>query len=455
MYGIFDRVTIEEAKLPRLKEDIVKILSMTKKFGIYTALEHKQSSDSALSKSLDKDVFNMGETVRRFTDKNYCPDFDLTYPDFTPQHFSANRAEGACPVCHGLGEILDIDFEKTIDPFSPYTKALLPWRDSMLGQTILKKIAEKYSIDQDKLWKDLPERFRQVVIEGDGELLRLGMGGKYTSMYYRGLKDVLTSQFNKGVLTVDFQSMFELKPCEECGGAKLRKESMHVFLYTGPTGKQPQNFKTEGKSGLLNLFDFQKMPMNDLIKALEHYKDTSSKAQILVNRILLPLINRAKTIQGLGLGHLTLTRQVDTLSGGEIQRLRLAKQLGNKLTGITYVLDEPTIGLDDGEVERTIQAIKSLKEMGNTILVVEHNDAFIRASDWVVEIGPSSGDFGGQLLFNGPYTEFIKSDTLTAQYIRGDKKIEITFDHQPTGNNISVKKASGNNLQSIDVDIKV
>ena len=133
----------------------------------------------------------------------------------------------------------------------------------------------------------------------------------------------------------------------------------------------------------------------------------------------------------------------------------MAKQLGNKLTGIIYVLDEPTIGLDDKEIFRAITAIKKLREMGNTIIVVEHNEEFIKASDRVVEIGPGAGDFGGKLMFNGPYDEFLKSDTLTAQYILGKKKVSIDFEHSPSNSFIKIKKASKYNLQNVDVQIRL
>lgn len=455
VYGIFDRVTIEEQKLPRLKEDIIKILAMSKKFGVYAFLNNKHDDSSQISRSFDKDVYAITDEIKRFTDKNYCPDFDITYPDFTPQHFSANRAEWACPACHGLWETLKIDIDKIIDPWSPYTKAILPWRDSLIGQTILKKLAQKYGIDEDKLWNDLPERFKVVVIEWDGELLRLGLSGKYMSLYYKGIQDILTQQYNKWILTVDFQAMFDMEPCEECHGAKLRKESMHVFLYTGKPWKQPVNFITEGREWLYGIFDLQRMPISHLITTLEEFWSNSLKPEALLKRILTPLIDRAKTIAWLWLGHLSLLRQIDTLSGGEIQRLRLAKQLWNKLTGIMYVLDEPTIWLDDDEVVRTIEAIRWLKQAGNTIVVVEHNDAFIKASDRVIEIWPWSGDFGGNVTFSWPYEEFLKSDCLTAQYVRWDKKIEITFDHRPSEQKLVVKKASQNNLKNIDVSIRI
>lgn len=455
IYGIFDRVTIEEAKLGRLKDDIIKILSLTKKFGIYEGLETKQDDDNEVSKNLDKEVFTVANSIRRFTDKNYDPDYDISYPEFTTQHFSPNRAEGACQHCHGLGEILQVDMDRIIDRGAVLSKAVIPWKDSVLGQTILKKLAQKYSIDEDLPWAQLPQWFQQVIIDGDNELLRLGMGGKYVSMHYNGIQDVLTSQYNKGVLSVDFQAMFQMQPCSECHGSKLRKESMYVFLYMGKPGKQPTNIFEENVEEMFTIYDLQRMTISDLIARLKLYRETTEKPDVLVTRILTPLLDRIQTIANLGLGHLNLHRQIDTLSGGEIQRLRLAKQLGNKLTGIIYVLDEPTIGLDDREIERTIAAIKSLKDMGNTILVVEHNEAFIKASDWVVEIGPGSGDFGGHLLFSGPYDKFVKSQTLTADYITGKKYIDVKFEHTPDDKWIKVKKASQNNLDNIDVNFRL
>lgn len=197
IYGIFDRVTIEEAKMGRLKEDIIKILSLTKKFGVYEGLESKQDDDNEVSKNLDKEVFTVSNSIRWFTDKNYDPDYDISYPEFTTQHFSPNRAEGACQHCHGLGEILQVDMDRIIDRAAALPKAIIPWKDSVLGQTILKKLAQKYSMDEDLPWHQLPEWFQKVVIDGDGELLRLGMGGKYVSMNYNGIQDVLTSQYNK------------------------------------------------------------------------------------------------------------------------------------------------------------------------------------------------------------------------------------------------------------------
>ena len=491
-YGIFDRVTLEEQKVWRLKEDIIKILSETKKFGVYLAeknttaeptsqkqveanfwsgIEITQAKKSKKSDSkADGQEINQWTHIQRFTDKMYCPNCNITYPEFTTQHFSPNRQEGACSHCLGIWEILQVDYNKVIDPASPLIDAILPWRDSNLGQWVLKKLCEKYSMDPEKKRAEQPERFLNVVIEGDQELLRINTWGKYTSIKYNGIEEIIKDQYVKGLLTVDFQAMLNMKTCPHCFGSRLKKESLHCFL----TIKKEDIGKKSDFSNLLptlftqqeglpfaqpedqdlikfNIRDLQKIELNELVNLLELYKSTSEKPINLLERILNPLLDRAKTIQELGLGYLMLTRGVDTLSGGEIQRLRLAKQLWNKLTGIIYVLDEPTIGLDTWEIKKAIVSINKLKEMGNTIIVVEHNEEFIRASDRIVEIWPWAWDFGWELIFNGSYEEFTKTRTLTSDFITWKRKVSIDFSHTPSKKRVDIRKASKFNLRNIDV----
>ena len=491
-YGIFDRVTLEEQKVWRLKEDIIKILSETKKFGVYLAeknttneptsqkqveanfwagieITQAKKSKKADSKA-DGQEINQWTRIQRFTDKMYCPNCNITYPEFTTQHFSPNRQEGACSHCLGIWEILQVDYNKVIDPASPLIDAILPWRDSNLGQWVLKKLCEKYSMDPEKKRAEQPERFLNVIIEGDQELLRINTWGKYTSIKYNGIEEIIKDQYVKGLLTVDFQAMLNMKTCPHCFGSRLKKESLHCFL----TIKKQDIEKKSDFSNLLptlftqqeglpfaqpedqdlikfNIRDLQKIELNELINLLELYKSTSEKPINLLERILNPLLDRAKTIQELGLGYLMLTRGVDTLSGGEIQRLRLAKQLWNKLTGIIYVLDEPTIGLDTWEIKKAIVSINKLKEMGNTIIVVEHNEEFIRASDRIVEIWPWAWDFGWELIFNGSYEEFTKTRTLTSDFITWKRKVSIDFSHTPSKKRVDIRKASKFNLKNIDV----
>lgn len=492
-FGIYDRITLEETKRSRLKEDIIKILSESKKFGVYQADRIWENSTVSSNKQVEagfwgnieisskkkekqeekSDFWSRLSAIQRYTDKMYCPNCNITYPEFTTQHFSPNRQEGACEQCLGLGEILQVDYNKVIDPQSPVMEAILPWRDSNLWQSILSKLCEKYSMDPEKKWADQPAWFLNVIVEGDQELLRIQSGGKWTSIKYNGIEEIIKDQYNKGLLTVDFQAMLNMKTCPHCFGSRLKKESLHCFLSLEEKGVKKSDFKSlvpslfvnredigfakpENENLIkINIWDLQKMELTNLIRFLELYKNTSSKPRNLLERILNPLLDRASTIEELGLWYLMLTRGVDTISGWEIQRLRLAKQLGNKLTGIIYVLDEPTIGLDSWEIKKAITAIKRLQAMGNTIVVVEHNEEFIKASDWIVEIGPGAGDFGGELVFNGSYEDFLKSKTLTADFITGKRKVCVNFSHRPTNKRVEIRNARKYNLKNINVKLNL
>ena len=492
-FGIYDRITLEETKRARLKEDIIKILSEAKKFGVYHADRISEETTIKNSKQVEagfwwnieintktkekqeekSDFWSRLSAIQRYTDKMYCPNCNITYPEFSTQHFSPNRQEGACEQCLGLGEILQVDYNKVIDPQSPVMEAILPWRDSNLGQGILSKLCEKYSMDPEKKWADQPAWFLNVIVEGDQELLRIQSGGKRTSIKYNGIEEIIKDQYNKGLLTVDFQAMLNMKTCPHCFWSRLKKESLHCFLSLEekeikksdfkslvPTlfiNREDINFAKPENEHLMkiNIRDLQKMELKDLVSFLELYKNKSDKAKNLLERILNPLLDRANTIEELGLGYLMLTRAVDTLSGGEIQRLRLAKQLGNKLTGIIYVLDEPTIWLDTWEIKKAITAIKRLQTMGNTIVVVEHNEEFIRASDWIVEIGPGAWDFGWELVFNGSYEDFLKSKTLTADFITGKRKVNVNFEHKPTNKRVEIRNARKFNLKNINVKLNL
>lgn len=447
VYGIYDRITLEESKIPRLKEDIIKILSESKKFGIR---KENESSD-----------------IERMTDKNYDPEYDISYPDFTSKHFSPNRIEGACACCSGIWQILQVDRDKIIDPESSYMRAILPRRDSQYGQNILQRLWQKYNIDISLLRHELPDRFRHVVLEWDEETIRIQSGEKMANITYQWVEPILKDQYQKGMLTVDFQAMLSMEHCPECQWAKLSKESRHVFI-TLPKDIIPQEIQKTLTSHqsyddivktmnpdivMINIAQIQQLPLSDICTLLELYQNHTDQSFKLIERILNPLMDRIRTIEKLGLWYLSLHRQVGTLSGWEIQRLRLTKQLGNKLTGIIYVLDEPTIGLNRIEIVKVIEAIQWLKKMGNTIIVVEHNEEFIKASDRIVEIWPGAWDFWGKLVFNGSYDDFIQQDSLTAQYITGKKKVYIEFEHKPINKSISIKKAHKYNLKHIDASI--
>lgn len=501
IYWIYDRISVEEEKLPRLKEDIIKILWDSPKFWVYV-MDQKSESVSASkventsmsnieisSNKSDKrwtennktswsKYDNSEDEIQRFTDKMFCPNCNITYPEFTTQHFSPNRAEWACECCHGLWEVLQVDFDKIIEPSSPLKDAILPWRDSNIWQAILRKLCEKYNQNLEKVRSEQPERFLHIVVYWDNEELKLPVGSRLPVKWKRAwfkyvwMEDVIKEQYEKWMLTVDFQAMLDMKPCPECFWSKIKRESLHVFLaFPKSASKEIKKLPHYSESFLqqdlpfakpendwlekINIRDLQKIPLEEMRELIQLYVSTTDQPQLLISRITNPLIDRVQTIDDLWLWYLTTNRQIDTLSWWEIQRLRLAKQLWNKLTWIVYVLDEPTIWLDTKEIERTIRAIRKLKDMWNTIMVVEHNEEFIQASDWIVEIWPWAGDFWWELIFSGPYSEFLKSNCLTAQYLNWKKKIEMEFNHTPTNKRVKIRKASKYNLQKVDASINL
>ncbi len=429
IFGIYDRISINKSNSSRVHENIVKILSEDLKFGVVRI----QKQDWGHIKK---------EDIYWYTDKNFCAQCNIAYPEFQPQHFSPNRAEGACEVCLWIGETLQVNMDLAIDENAPLYEAILPWRESNLGKAILDKLTKKYGISGDIKRKSLPDWFKDIVLNWDDELLRLSYGGKYISIRYRGIEDVLRQQYQKGFLTVEFQSLFSIKTCPACGGARLKKESLNVFLLDNDNKKY-------------NIWDLQNMHLEALLHFLKNFKSQTNAPKQLLDRILNPLIYRLEILVDLWLWYLTSSRRIDTLSWWEIQRLRLAKQLGNRLSGIVYVLDEPTIGLSPIEIKKVIEAIKELAALGNTIVVVEHNEDFIVSSDWIIEIGPGAWDFGGEVVFEGSLKEFLKTDTLTAQYLRGDKQIDVNFAHKPTSHKISIRGAKIHNLQNINIDFPV
>ena len=425
VYGIYDRITVNNQNKQRINENIVKILWEADKFGIVPI------------KKLDEQKIE-GKIINWYTDKNFCPSCNISYPKFEPQHFSPNRAEGACEVCLGIGQTLQVNMDLIVDENAPLRDAILPWRESNWWKKILEKLASKYWISLNTPWSSLPKWFKDIVLEGDEELLRLSYGGRYISLRYKWVEDVLRQQYQKWLLTVEFQALFSQKQCPACWWAKLKKESLNVFL---ELGKQKYN-----------IWDLQNLTLQELYSFLKKFYQKSDAPKQLLQRILKPLLWRLEILIELGLGYLTSARRVDTLSWWEIQRLRLAKQLWNRLSWVIYVLDEPTIGLSPKEIKKVIQAIQQLAKLGNTIIVVEHNEEFIKSSDWIVEIGPGAGDFGGEIVFEGSLKEFLNSDTLTAQYIKWEKKVDVKFEHSPRAQKIVIRGAQMHNLKSVNVE---
>jgi len=440
VYGIYDKITLKESNKYRLQEDLIKLFSSNDE--IYVA---KYTED--LSNELN---------LHSYTIYSYCSNCDIHFPEYTPAHFSPNRVEWACPECKWTWQTLQVDFSKIIDENQSVKNAILPWRDSNLWQKILQKLSIEYGFDLEQPWKDLDDEIKDIILNWDGQLLRINLWGKYMSLYYHGVEEIIKDQYERGLLTRDFQAMVNFWTCPKCKWKKLNDFALSVKLWEQM--KQPDETRWE-ENDLKSPFSadityYQNLTIDELIDELKKLKFSKEKEE-LKNRIILPLLDKLETIKSLWLGYLSLSRQVDTLSGGEIQRLRLAKQLWNKLSGIIYVLDEPTIWLDTEESLKTIQAIKKLKEMWNTIIVVEHNEDFIKNADYVIEIWPWAGDFWWNIVFSWTINEFLKSNTLTAKYVTWKEKINPVL---PERNKdfkqfIEVKKAHKHNLKNVDVKI--
>ena len=419
VYGIYDKITLSTSNKTRLQEDLIKLFATNNE--IYIA---KYTDD--LSSNIN---------LHSYTIYSYCSDCNIKFPEYTPAYFSPNKSQWACEVCNWIWETLQVDFERIIDENQPVKNAILPWRDSTLWQKILQKLAFEYWFDLDTKWKDLDKDIKNIILYGDGSLLRLNLWWKYISLYYNWIEEIIKDQYEKWLLTRDFQAMVEFKTCPKCKWTKLNDYALAVKL----------NSK--------DISYFQNLPIWDLIKELSKLTFSKEK-KLLSKRIIAPLLDRLKTVEDLWLGYLSLSRQVDTLSWWEIQRLRLAKQLWNKLSWIIYVLDEPTIGLDEKETQKTIEAIKKLKKMWNTIIVVEHNEDFIKNADYIIEIWPKAGDFWWEIVFSWSIDKFLSSNTLTALYVNWKKQINVDIP-QPTIKDkfLEVKKAHKHNLKNIDVKI--
>ncbi len=425
VYWIYDKITLKESNKERLKEDLIKLFATNNE--VYIAEYNEE---------LKPDI-----ELKSYTIYSYCSNCNINFPEYTPAHFSPNRVEWACEYCKWTWETLQIDFEKIIDENQPIRNAILPWRDSTLWQKILQKLSIEYWFNIDVKWKNLDKEMKDIILNWDNSLIKINMWWKYISLHYNWIENIIKDQYEKWMLTRDFQAMINFKTCPKCNWKKLNNFALSVKLVSS------------SNTNIETIVDFQNLPISKLITELANLKFSKEKKE-LANRIINPLLDKLKTIEDLGLWYLTLSRQTDTLSGGEIQRLRLAKQLWNKLSGIIYVLDEPTIWLDKKETLKTIKAIKELRDMWNTIIVVEHNEDFIKNADYIIEIWPWAWDFWWEVVFSWNIKKFLKTDVLTAKYVTWKSKINVNMPKSKLKNKfIEVKKAKKHNLKWIDVKI--
>lgn len=420
LYLVYDKLTLVDEKIDRLKDDIIKLLTENNKFWIINFRYNN---------------------IFYYTDKNFCPNCDIFFPNYTPLHFSPNTQQWACENCHWIWKTLQIDIDKIIDIDSPLIDAVVIFKEDLYFQKILEKLCQKYDINIKEKWYNLPKRFIDILLNWDWEIIKISYWDKYYTINYNGLEKLVLDYYYKWLLKEDFYVFLEEKTCPVCNWKKLKKENLSVKINWYDIWDL-QNTRIQELIDIINQFEV------NLLSEKPYYKD-------VLNKVLLPLKERLNLMKDLWLWYLTLSRSIDTLSWWEVQRLRLVRQLWNKLSWIIYVLDEPTIWLDKEEVVEVIRAIKKLKEQWNTIVVVEHNEDFIKEADWIIEVWPWAGDFWWNIVFNGPYEDFLKSDTLTSKYI--NKKLTvldgINFEKKEIKKYIEINKARKHNLKNIDVKI--
>jgi len=381
-----------------------------------------------------------------FSEKAACITCGISYPEFTPASFSFNSPQGACPKCDGLGSTNVFDSDQIIPnpELSLREGAVILWanRNSVHFFEFLDALTMHYGVDIYTPYKDLPDNFKNVLLYGSGdEQISFYIERNNRRFNYRKLFEGIIPKLERRYLETDsYRAREEIKyymsfrPCPECQGTRLNKGSRSVKV---------------GGLTMSEITAFTVTKAYAFLKKLE----LSGKKKIIAKRILKEIIERLGFLDNVGLSYLTLARSACTLSGGESQRIRLATQIGSKLTGVLYVLDEPSIGLHQRDNQRLIGTLLQMRDYGNTILVVEHDKETILSSDYVIDMGPGAGINGGQVVFSGTPKELLKDkDSLTGQYFSGRKKIEVPAKRRKVqGKEIVIKGASENNLKNIDV----
>jgi excinuclease ABC subunit A len=379
-----------------------------------------------------------------------CPDGHIDMPELHPRNFSFNSPHGACPECTGLGTTLEVDPDLVI-PNKRLTLAegaIRPWSKTTSRLSwyhrVLQALAEAYNFSLDVPVEKLPKQALDAVLYGTGsrkitmEIDSDKLDGVYTTSFEGVLSNLMRryKETDSDYIRKEIESYMRVKKCRVCGGARLKPEILAVTV--------------AGRS----IVEVSQMSIDELVKFFATLKLNTREATI-ARQILKEITARLKFLQDVGLNYLTLDRTADTLSGGEAQRIRLATQIGSGLTGVLYILDEPSIGLHQRDNDRLLATLKSLRDLGNTVIVVEHDEDTILQSDYIIDIGPGAGKHGGEVVFAGTPAQIKKDkNSLTGRYLAGLETIDVPkFRKRGNGKKLTIVGASEFNLKNIDVEI--
>ena len=416
------------------------------KSGIETRLADSIETVLELSEGrLVVDVID-GEQLE-FSEKHACPICGFSIGELEPRMFSFNSPFGACPTCDGLGQKLTVDLDLVVPDKDKSLNegAILAWEptSSDYYPTLLKRVCDVYKINMDKPYKKLTERQKNIILYGSGDKeitftfkSKFGQARKRT-MVFEGVVPNIERRYHDSpseYVRETMQKYMAEQVCETCQGQRLSKEALSVYV----AGK--------------NIGEVVTQSIHD---ALDYYQNIqlSSQEQQIARLILKEIIARLEFLNNVGLGYLTLNRASGTLSGGEAQRIRLATQIGSRLSGVLYVLDEPSIGLHQRDNDRLISTLKDMRDLGNTLIVVEHDEDTMMEADYLVDIGPGAGEHGGSVVANGTPKQVMRNKkSLTGQYLSGKKFIPVPEKRRDLSERkIEIKGARSNNLKNVDV----
>jgi len=401
-------------------------------------------------------LINESNQLVQYSRQLMCEDTGISYEEPSPNAFSFNSPYGACPVCKGLGNVYQVDSDAIIPDkkLSINEGAIAPLGEEREAYTFkqVQQLSRKNKFSLDKPVKDLPESALNLLLFGTENKLtennsndytqknpvNISSENEYPSGEFEGIVNMISRWFYSDTTNEGLRAWVEkfmmLKSCPSCNGKRLKKESLWFKI----DGKNIAELSEMGLTKLLNWFDAIETRLN-------------KKQNIIARDILKEIRDRIQFLLDVGLTYLSLNRPSKSLSGGESQRIRLATQIGSQLQGITYILDEPSVGLHQRDNHQLIKALKNLRDIGNSVLVVEHDKDIMLAADYLIDIGPDAGKHGGRVVAEGTPKNFLKLDTLTAEYLKGDLQIKIPKTRRKgNGHFLILKGASGNNLKNIN-----
>ncbi len=427
---VVDRLTVNKESRRRLTDSVETALGLGHGYVVLDFVDREEGDP---------------ERERIYSEHLACPRDGLSFEELEPRSFSFNSPFGACPECSGLGTTREVDIELVVPDVdrSLSDGAIAPWsRGTVSGyfSRLLEAIAEEIGVDVETPWKKIPARSKRVILEGYDEPIHVQYRNRYgrRRSYYTEYEGVVPyvkrrhAEAETDASRERFEGYMREVPCSACSGSRLKPLTLAVTI--------------EGKS----IADIASLPIGEAADVLSSLA-LSEREGVIASRVLKEVNERLQFLVDVGLHYLSMDRAAGTLAGGEAQRIRLATQIGSGLVGVLYVLDEPSIGLHQRDNHRLIETLVRLRDLGNTLIVVEHDEDTIRTADWVVDIGPGAGEHGGQIVVSGTVSELVANpESITGQYLSGSRGIDVPAVRRPQERGwITIKGAREHNLQNV------